>query len=210
MAHFPLFISIEGRKCLLAGGGRVALRKVRTLLAYKADVMVVALSLDPDLAELLPEGAFRKGLLEEKDLEDAALVVAATSSRPENHRIAMLCRERNIPVNVIDCPDECSFLFPAVVKRGDVSIGINTGARSPGLSRHIRRKIGDAVPDWYGDLADRIGEIRDELKRHVPDEAARRRMLSETLERSLREGRVPGRDEIEEMLNSLDYHGTIS
>ena len=210
MAYFPLFINIEGRKCILAGGGRVAMRKAKTLLAYKADVRVIALSLFPGLAELLPEGAFRKGLLEEKDLEDAALVVAATSSRSENHRIAMLCMERNIPVNVIDCPDECSFLFPAVVKRGDVSIGINTGGRSPGLSRHIRRKIGDTVPDWYGDLADRIGEIRDELKRHVSDEAARRRMLSEILKRSLREERVPGREEIQEMLNSVDYHGTIS
>ncbi len=210
MTYFPLFIDIKGRKCLLAGGGKVALRKVRTLLAYKADVQLIALSVDQELAELLPEEAFRKGLLREDDLEGAALVVAATSSRDENHRIAMLCHDRNIPVNVIDCPEECSFLFPAVVKRGDVSIGINTGARSPGLSRHIREQIQEAVPDWYGDLADRIGEVRDELKGHVSDEAVRRRMLSEILDRSLREERVLSREETREMLNPLDYYGTIS
>ena len=201
MAYFPLFTDIQGKKCLVAGGGKVALRKVRTLLDYGADVRVTALTIEQEIADILPPDACVKGLAEEADIEGAALVVAATGSRSENHRIAQLCYDKKVPVNVIDCPEECTFLFPAVVRRGDISIGINTGAKSPGLSGHLRRTIEETVPDYYEAVADRIGEVRDRLKREVSGEKRRRHILAMILEKALQEGRSLSDEEIESIID---------
>lgn len=185
MAYFPLFIDIQGKKCLVAGGGKVASRKVRTLLAYGADVKLKALSIEKELESLLDEESLAQGLLTAEDLEDAALVVAATGNREENHRIALLCHAEGIPVNVVDSPAECTFLFPAVVKRGEVSIGINTGGNSPGLSSHIRQQIEKVIPPSYGQLAQEIGQLRDQLKDQIPDEKKRRQILRQALKEAI-------------------------
>jgi len=103
--------------------------------------------------------------------------VAATGSRNENSRIAAFCSQRKIPVNVVDEPRECTFLFPAVVKRGDISIGINSGAKSPGVSRKIRRQIEEAIPDYYGQINDQIGDLRPALKEEVAGQKERGRIL---------------------------------
>ena len=197
MAYFPLFIDIQGKKCLVAGGGKVACRKVRTLLSYGADVRLAALSMEEELTSMLEEDCRRIGLLGQEDLEGAILVVAATGDREENHRIAVLCHDCHIPVNVVDCPAECTFFFPAVVKRGDVSIGINTGGNSPGLSRHIRRLIEREIPSFYGDLARGIGQIRDRLKVRIHDEKKRRKLLRQILDNAVSQKRIPTPEEVD-------------
>ena len=179
----------------------MACRKVRTLLAYGADVKLKALSLEKELESLLDADSLAGGLVEEEDLEGAALVVAATGDREENHRIAGLCHGRGIPVNVVDCPAECTFFFPAVVKRGEVSIGINTGGNSPGLSAHIRRLIEKVIPPFYGQLAGEIGRIRDRLKDRIPDEKKRRQILSRLLERAVSRESIPTPEELEGMVD---------
>ena len=171
MAYFPIFIEIEKKKCLVVGGGKVALRKVETLLRYDAQVHVVSREICTEIRALLPpENIHEEELLpspgdtnagellpecscgSEWPLPDyftgAALVVAATGSREVNHRVAQFCRERRIPVNVADAPEECTFFFPAVVKKGDISIGVNTGGKSPAVSSQVRRDIEKAIPDY--------------------------------------------------------------
>lgn len=177
MAHFPIFIEIENKKCLVIGGGKVALRKVESLLRYGADVRVIGKEICGELLELLPPASLRRGELSEQDLDSAALVIVATADRQANHRAAVLCRERGIPVNVADAPEECSFLFPALVKKGDVSIGINTGGKSPILSSRIRKDIEKIIPDSYGDIAIQLGQLREYVQAHVPSEAERRSIL---------------------------------
>lgn len=114
MAYFPFFVDIEKQKCLIAGGGIVALRKVEVLLPYGPAITVVSPEFAPELRELAEQSGV---LLKERDfrmedLNGADFVVAATDDPVLNRQISLTCRENRIPVNVVDVKDECSFIFP--------------------------------------------------------------------------------------------------
>ena len=199
MALFPMFVDISGRKCVVVGGGRVALRKVETLLKYGGDVLVVSREICPEIRALLPADAclvMEAGPGLEALLEGAVLVVAASGDRQLNHRMAVYCNDRDVPVNVIDAPEECSFQFPAVVQRGEISIGINSGTNSPALTRIIRRKIEGELPGYYGDLADQLGDLRVRVRDLYPEEKDRRMILREAAEAAFSKGRVLTEEEL--------------
>lgn len=200
MAYFPVFIDIKQKKCLVAGGGKIALRKVETLLRYEACVHVVAEEICPEICEKLSPSQIRKGKVTEKDMEESCLVVAATSSRETNHWISEICCHRNIPVNVVDAPEECSFMFPAVVRKGDISIGINTGGKSPVLSRRIRKTIEKDIPDYYAELADQLGDLREFVKLHYKKEEDRRNILKRAAAEAFAQERTLSQKEINEII----------
>lgn len=120
MAYFPMFIDIEKKKCLVAGGGTVALRKVRVLLDFGAQVMVVAPQIDSQILRLTGNVCVKERTFEPEDLKECVLVVAATDDAAENHRIAQLARENNIPVNAVHQQEDCSFIFPSYLKHQDL------------------------------------------------------------------------------------------
>ena len=139
MAYFPMFVELEGRPCLIVGGGAVALRKARKLLPYGPCLTVVAQSFVPEL-EALEGAALCRRAFRPRDVEGQALVVAATGDGALNREIAALCRARRIPVNAVDDKDNCTFLFPALVRRGPLSIGISTGGASPTAAVYVKEK----------------------------------------------------------------------
>lgn len=204
MAYFPIFTDITNKKCLIIGGGKVALRKVETLLRYGGAVYVAAEEICPEIERILPGSHIYKGQMTEKimeekikqDVKESVLVIAATNSRELNHQVAVFCRQYSIPVNVVDEPKECSFIFPAVVLKGDISVGINTGAKSPIVSKKIRENIEEAIPDYYVQIADQLGELRSYVKTHFKEETERRRILKNVaseaffLERQLTEEEI--------------------
>ena len=199
MALFPMFVDISGRKCVVVGGGRVALRKVETLLKYGGDVLVVSREICPEIRSLLPADAcliMEAGLELESLIEGAVLVVAASGDRQLNHRLAAVCDRCAVPVNVIDAPEECSFQFPAVVLRGEISVGINSGTNSPALTRIIRRKMEEELPAYYGDLADQLGNLRVRVKDLYPEEKDRRMILRKAAEAAFSRGRVLSEEEL--------------
>ena len=200
MAYFPLFINISGRKCVVAGGGSVALRKVRTLVLYGADVYVTAREIHPEIRKLLAEDHLILGDAAEDFCHDAVLVVAATSDRETNHRIAGYCRQMKIPVNVTDCPEECTFIFPAVVRRDEIGIGINSGTDTPALTARLRGRISEAVPEIFGQVGKQMGSFRDRIKREVADEKARRRILLAAADLAFEEQRVLTEKELDEII----------
>ena len=233
MAYFPIFIEIEKKKCLVVGGGKVALRKVETLLRYDAQVHVVSREICAEIRALLPpENIYEEELLPlpgdtnageqlpesscgpEWPLPDhftgAALVVAATGSREVNHRVAQFCRERRIPVNVADAPEECTFFFPAVVKKGDISIGVNTGGKSPAVSSQVRRDIEKAIPDYYEAIADQLGVLREYVKSHVEREPDRRKILKQAAASAFLNERILSQNEINTIIRQVLNHGTVS
>ena len=233
MAYFPIFIEIEKKKCLVVGGGKVAIRKVETLLRYDAQVHVVSREICTEIRALLPpENIHEEELLPspgdtnagellpecscgtEWPLPDhftgAALVVAATGSREVNHRVAQFCRERRIPVNVADAPEECTFFFPAVVKKGDISIGVNTGGKSPAVSSQVRRDIEKAIPDYYEAIADQLGALREYVKSHVEREPDRRKILKQAAASAFLKERILSQNEINTIIRQVLNHGTIS
>lgn len=200
MAYFPIFTDIANKKCLIVGGGRVALRKVETLLRYQADVRVIGRQICQEIRQLLPDCACLEGELNQQDLADAVLVVAATSDRQANHQIYEWCVQAKIPVNVIDAPEECTFLFPAVVKMGDISIGINTGGQSPIVSSRIRKEIEKAVPDYYEAITCQLGGLRVRLKSQVEEEKKRRILFKALAAQCFELERPLTEDEIESIL----------
>ena len=175
MAYFPFFADIEGMRWLIAGGGSVALRKVHDLLPYGAVIEVVSPDMSPGLDEMAQDIAYTDTLkltrreFEDRDLDRADFVIAATSEPGLNSRISVLCRSKRIPVNVVDVKEECSFIFPSIVRDGPVVVGISTGGMSPVIARYLTARIRSVMPDSLGELTTRLGAYRETIKNLFPD-----------------------------------------
>jgi siroheme synthase-like protein len=137
--YYPIFLDIAGKPVVVVGAGKVALRKTKGLLEAGAAVTVVAPRAEPEFARLgitMRPRAFRAS-----DIRGAVLAFAATDDRGVNHAVAQAARRHGIPVNVADAREECSFIVPARIARGNLQIAISTGGESPRLAAALRRKI---------------------------------------------------------------------
>lgn len=152
MADFPILFRLEGRLCVVVGGGPVGLRKVRALREAQATVRLV----DPDPAEdEIPEAieVLRRPFRPD-DLDGAALAFAATGDREANAFVAREARRRSIPVNVADAPEEGDFALPAVRRRGEITLAVGTGGGSPPLASLLRDRLSAPLgPEWETVLA---------------------------------------------------------
>ncbi|MBI2329478.1 MAG: bifunctional precorrin-2 dehydrogenase/sirohydrochlorin ferrochelatase [Chloroflexi bacterium] len=149
-AYYPIFLNISGKKCVVVGGGAVALRKVKTLLEHGARVEVVSPDLCPELAG---------------DLEDAVIAIAVTNDSQTNLEVVKEAREKAVLVNVVDDTESSDFIAPSYLRRGDVTIAVSTGGRSPALSRKIRTRLEKDFGEEYASLARLLAEVRTEVKR---------------------------------------------
>ena len=146
MALFPMFVELSGQNVLVIGGGNVALRKCEKLLEYGAEVTAVAGQFSPQFISL--KGVkllFRP--FDDGDVAGRGMVIAATDDRALNAHVAGLCRERGIPFNCVDDPENCSFIFPALALRGRLSAGFCTGGASPTAAAYFRDSFADSLPD---------------------------------------------------------------
>lgn len=169
-SYYPVFLRLEGRRCVVVGGGVVAQGKVAGLLECGASVAVVSPDLTPALAQLAREGRiawearpYRRG-----DLAGAFLAIAATDEPGVNQEVAREAEERGVLLNVVDVPSLCTFIAPAVVRRGPVTVAISTGGLSPALARRLRRAMEDdgscGCLAW-ADMAPLVAEVRQDLRR---------------------------------------------
>lgn len=165
MPTLPLNIDMQGKTALVVGGGKVALRKVRALLASGASLLVVAPEICRELAELAASGAVsvRRGCYVAADLDSAFLAVAATDVAAVNREVATDASERGILVTVADNPLAGDCTFPAVLRRGDLEITVSTGGRCPPLAAEIRDMIAGIVGDEYGAALERLAAEREKL-----------------------------------------------
>ena len=143
MDYLPIFLDLKNKPVLLVGGGAIALRKARLLCRAGAMVEVVAPDVDAALEDLIGEnnGCIVIGEFKPQDIEDKALVVAATDNKKINAEISTLCHAQHIPVNVVDNPALCSFIMPSIVDRSPLMIAISSGGQSPVLARLMRAAI---------------------------------------------------------------------
>lgn len=169
MPLFPIFINLEGRRVLIAGGGHVALRKAERLSPYGADIFAVAPEFIPGFAGI-PGVTLLERRFEPGDIEGAALVIAATDDGELNAAVSELCRWENIPVNVVDDIEKCSFVFPSLVRRGELSVGISTGGASPSAAQYVRRGVEQLVPEGFEGILDFLSAHRAEVKAALPPE----------------------------------------
>jgi len=175
MSYFPFFMEMEGRPGLIVGGGTVACRKVEKLLPYGPRLTVVA-------PEIAPEIAAAEGVtllyrpFQPEDLEGKAFVISAAP--PVNRQVSELCHQQNIPVNVVDDRELCSFLFPALVKRGSMSVGISTGGASPTAAIYLKEQIAALLPENFQELLIFLDSLRPALKAEIPEESLRAQAFS--------------------------------
>lgn len=162
---YPIFLRLEGKLCVVVGGGQVATRKVEGLLVCRARVRVVSPELTPSLRKWAQEGKiewwareFRAG-----DTAGAFLVISATDSREVNEAIAQECRANGVWVNVVDTPELCDFYVPSVVRRGDLTVAISTQGKSPGLARALRQWLEAKLSPAWGEFLAFLGELRPHL-----------------------------------------------
>jgi siroheme synthase-like protein len=187
--RFPLFINLEGRFCLVAGGGVAAARKVRALLDFGAVLTVV----DPAPSEKI-RSLERQGLLSVRErsyggpaeITGAVLVIAATNDRELNARIARDAQMAAIPVNVADDPTLCGFFFPALVRRGDLVAGISTSGACPRLAARLREALEKSWPEHLGETLERLTEKRRQF-RELLDTAELIHCLDELITLALKE-----------------------
>ena len=174
-------MNLTGCKCLVVGGGEVALRKVRSLSGAGAKVTVIAPDVVEDI-ESLNGVRVEKRDWQAGDASGYALVFAATDDSAVNAAVSAEARAKGIPVNVVDDPELCSFIVPACVKRGDLLIAVTTSGKSPALSKRIRMEIEECYGPEYGEFVDLLGEIRWAVKQkydgHRDREAAFDRLVN--------------------------------
>jgi siroheme synthase-like protein len=177
-----MFVKLDGRQVLVVGAGRVGEPKIRGLLPTGAKIRVVANEASAAVREWSQNGEIE---LEERDfvlsdLDNALLVVVATSSRDLNELIFQEAESRHILCNVVDVPDQCDFYYPAVVQRGDLQIAISTSGQSPSLAQRIRQQLERQFGPGYANWVAELGETRRKiLASHLDPE--RKRFLLQSL-----------------------------
>lgn len=171
MGYFPFFMDIAGKNGVIVGGGKVAARKVEKLLSFDPHLTVIAPEVEEWIRmqekQLKEKGVASLVLAERKfemaDLTGADFVIAATDDEALNGRISKYCKSRQIPVNVVDDREKCSFFFPALVREGDLTIGISTDGKSPMAASWVRKEISRIMPSGIGDAVDLMGQIRSQV-----------------------------------------------
>ena len=174
--YYPILLNIQDKKCLVVGGGNVAWRKVCSLKDAGARVTVVS-------PEFCPEMEKETGIeriqqkYEEGFLNEVLVVIASTDDEEVNKKVYYDAVKRGILVNVVDRPEFCSFIVPATISRGDLSISISTGGASPALARNIRESLEKQFGDEYGEFAKLLSETRRKILSEISNESIRRDIL---------------------------------
>ena len=192
MAYFPVFIEIENKEVILVGGGRVASHKMDILLQFKPRITVISPQFCEELLLLAQQNPNHVTLITKKfadyDIQGATFVVAATDDEDLNSHISSICQEKNILVNVVDVKKECSFIFPAIVKKKELVIAISTSGSSPALASRLKQDISEAIPDYYVDVIEFLGEHRDYIRREISTQKERKLVYNQFIDLAI-EGR---------------------
>lgn len=197
MRYFPVFTDLDGRSCLVVGGGETAARKVRLLRRARAHVIVVAHHICAELADLAAAGKIRHEAREFRagDILGKALVIAGTDRAEVDESVAELARLANVPVNAVDRPWASTFITPAIVDRDPVVIGISSGGAAPVLARQIREKLEAMLPASLGRLALFAENFREAVAARLPAGPARLRLWQRVFDGPVAEDVVQGRAE---------------
>lgn len=186
MSYFPMFVQLKDKKCLVIGGGKVALRKIQVLLEFEADITVIAKEMIPQIRQIDNICRIFRSFRED-DLENISLVVAATDRKEVNHQISCWCRARKIPVNAVDQKEDCSFIFPSYIKQGEVVAAFSSGGESPVITQYLKRETQSVVTRQIGEISKVLGSIRDIVKESVKTESERKELYEEILNLALKD-----------------------
>ncbi|MBR1592496.1 MAG: bifunctional precorrin-2 dehydrogenase/sirohydrochlorin ferrochelatase [Ruminococcus sp.] len=193
MGYFPFFMDISGRKCVIAGGGTVAFGKIEKILPFGADITVIAPEICREITEMPVSLKLRDFI--DSDIDGAFMAIAATNVSALNHHIFELCSEKNILCNSVDDIENCSFIFPALVSRNDITIGISSGGTSPTFAKYMKEKITDILDDRMLETAEILKRCRQYVISCFDTEIQRKNAMKKLLDFCI-EGRSLPDDEM--------------
>ncbi len=184
---FPIFLKLEGRPCLVVGGGTIAEGKIASLLRAGARVTVVSPEVTPALLHHAhrDEIRWKTRSFQSSDLDGTFLVVAATSSCETNALVYREADRRGILCNAVDQPQECHFYYPAVVDRGALQIAISTAGLSPSLAQRLRKELEVQFGPEYERWVEWLGRVRSALMSRGSNFESRRRILGRLASREV-------------------------
>ena len=185
MSLLPVFLKLDGRRCLVVGAGPVALDKMVSLLGTGVRLRVIAPKARPEIEQLASEGRLEwvRRAFTDSDLDGNFLVIAATNMPEVNAAIYRGAVERNITCNSVDDIPNCDFFFGSVVSRGSLQVAISTGGESPALAQRLRREMDAQLPEDLGPWLEELGQLRREVLAVHPRGDARKALLHELAQR---------------------------
>ena len=165
-SYYPIFLNLQGKKCVVVGGGKVALRKIEMLLDCGANVFVISPISHPEITKLSERKAIHWIQRDYKagDLKNAVITLACTDVKVVNRMVAEEAMKSEVLVNVADDPEQSDFITPSFFKRGNLMVAVSTSGISPALARKLRTKLEKSFGEEYAFLLSLIGEVRSTLK----------------------------------------------
>lgn len=173
MGYFPFYIDIDNKSCVVVGGGIVALRKVEKLLPFNPCITVIAPEICDEIAGIDKIRICNRAF-EDSDIDNAFMVISATDDKELNSHIFELCKAKNILINTVDDKEKCGFIFPALVKKNNITVGISTSGKSPLYARFMREKIENSIDDNCDKIVDILSSYRIMIKREIKSEENRK------------------------------------
>lgn len=173
MPLFPFFMDIRGADGLLVGGGKHALEKAQRLLPFSPALRVIAPEFLPEFESISGLRLIRRAFQESDLTPEPAFVIVSTGNQAEDRHISALCQSRRIPVNVVDDQPACTFVFPSLITRGNLTIGISTAGASPATAVQLKRKIEAVLPDRTEEILDWLQSKRGVVLQAIPDRRRR-------------------------------------
>jgi uroporphyrin-III C-methyltransferase / precorrin-2 dehydrogenase / sirohydrochlorin ferrochelatase len=198
MDYFPIFVKLKDQDCLVVGAGEIAARKIELLARADAKITVIANEISSAVSNLQVTHNLniqKKTFSPTVDLHGFRLIVSATDNADTNRLVAKTAAEQNIPVNVVDNPELCTFIFPAIIDRSPVVAAVSSGGASPVLARLLRAKIEGLIPPAYGRLAHIAEKFRPFVKRIIKEPAQRRIFWENILQGSIAELVFSGKEQ---------------
>ncbi|MCF6203996.1 MAG: siroheme synthase CysG [Methylococcaceae bacterium] len=206
MDYFPLFLKLKKQNCLVVGAGTIATRKIELLLRAGAVITVIAKDISPTITHLQKshELIIKVKEFEASDAKGFSLIVSATNNSTTNQLVSQSATQLNILINVVDNPELCSFIFPAIIDRSPLIAAVSSGGASPVLARLLRAKIESIIPPAYGQLALFAEKFRNTVKKQIKQPAQRRILWESALQGKISELIFSGRQqEAERQLKKL-------
>lgn len=206
MAYFPMFVDLKGKKVIIIGGGKVAYRKVTKLLSFEAEITVIAPDICSEIQNLSNDNSnliLKNRNFEIEDIKNAFLVISATNNSSTNQQVAQICKSQNIPINSVDDIENCTFLFPALIKKESLVIGCSTSGKAPDIAAFVKNTIEQDLPENIGQVVEILGILREELKHKVTTQKIRAQIIHNLLEYCQAKDFKISYNELQEVMQSL-------
>lgn len=192
MAYFPMYVDLTNQKCLLVGGGNIAYRKLCILLDFEAITVVIADSFSDEILALAKANSGKITLVNRvfnpKDCDGIVLAIAATNDAEVNESVAFICRQKKIPVNVVDQKELCSFIFPSYIKEQNFVASFSSSGNSPVLTKKIKKQAQDTlITPFVGEINECLGAARPYVKAATEDTVMSKKIYEEIYQKCLEE-----------------------